>query len=164
MTMLSASPTPRTSPPTCPGSWPATPAATPTGTADPTPGTRPSYRYSQPDKYFFATLLVFFATFSNIFSQLYQIFFRNFKNVFYRNFTKYFLTTSFRYFSNIVRTLALQLLWQALGRAPAGAVRAEQKKLFLTEGCFDEPGPNLEPCIDSWIKVRACYLIPKIYY
>ena len=66
--MLSASPTPRTSPPTCRGSWPATPAATPTGTADPTPGTRPSYRHSQLDKYFFASL-------SNIFSsQLYQIF------------------------------------------------------------------------------------------
>ena len=29
------------------------------------------------------------------------------------------------------------------------------KKLFLTEGCFDEALRNDQPCIESWIKVKA---------
>ena len=29
-----------------------------------------------------------------------------------------------------------------------------QKKLFLKEGCFDEPGKNEIPCLSGWIKVN----------
>ena len=29
------------------------------------------------------------------------------------------------------------------------------KKLFLTEGCFDETLRNDQPCLESWIKVKA---------